>query len=269
MGPAQFKSITLYMGTNPLWSMNGTFSKEFTIGALAAGEFALSKIMLNMRFTAVREAPQYENDSHTIILGSEMVLLNITPGNNRRRLVRPLCEHSDYKYHIWLSHGDGADLYKFNTPDFLQGIFTILQAFNIDYTEFIIAAPIGIFPYDGRKTVQYYNIEGYPLPYLTNDPNETYNICEPILNPPGSVIPMEERLRNLRHDLLEYPTIATEPIILRYGVDAIMNEIPAMIIHIPPDADFRMTELYIGYLWDRYGNKRPESNIEEFLKRYA
>ena len=205
---------TIRLGDPTLWTMNGPFSLEFTVGALLAGNFAINKVnpspvthgrerFYQYYFTAIEGDDVYPTYSWNIVNDSRMEIVTVGSRQNfniHRASIGQLCEiASKSGFHIWLEDVKSVSLFNFKTMEFLRGIFTMLTAFDIDYREMLISAPLILIPtYRANQArnyyrARYYQIEGYPLPFLprhnggpftTNIHNieMDYAICEEIVN---------------------------------------------------------------------------------------
>ena len=97
---------------------------------------------------------------------------------------------------IWGPYKATANLMLFYTPEFIQGMLTIINAFHVPYTDVLMHCPLKITTrlgnrYNLFRYAEYYAIEGYPLPFLPiNDhelvygapPANSYDVCNEILN---------------------------------------------------------------------------------------
>lgn len=90
-------------------------------------------------------------------------------------------------YGIWITNRDldyeAADLYVFNTledlTNFIRGILTMCQAFNVSYSQVILFKPLA-YHREQTPEMTYYNIGGFDLPFLPSmdDTLETINGAE-------------------------------------------------------------------------------------------
>lgn len=109
------------------------------------------------------------------------------------RDIQNTCENirmNDDGCYIWIYQADYL-LIRFTTIDFINGLLDMLNIFKVLYTDVLLTSPLQISTINGLRQAQYFEIEGYPLPFLpiahhgrllSNPPDATYNLCDNILN---------------------------------------------------------------------------------------
>ncbi len=206
--------ITLYEGNKEIWSLKGDFNKSLTIGMLVAGKIMINllnnqKVQQGLSTTQLRIEAFANNKNIPLerLFDDRIKHLHTESYDNFRQnmgLVR-VCQYLKPGYNIWLRDGPNVSLYLFQYPEFMQGIFTITQSFNVNYADIIVATPIFVSYYDSLLTSKYYLIDNHPLPFfpLTNETNDTsleesHQLCNIILNSDLTRIPLDTRLARVR-----------------------------------------------------------------------
>ena len=158
-----------HVGTT-VWSLNGPFSEEFVVGFLYGG--LVSKHMINADYNYHFEFYAQRTTSSFSTLNALMrrfLVYFVTYARSYeidKRITRTGAQWNEYS--MWLRFYNpetpqgpsSAWLARFRTPQFLQGLLTVLQAFNVPIAAVILTAPI--------KDNVSYTINGEILP----DPNE-------------------------------------------------------------------------------------------------
>ena len=185
-----------------VWSLKGRFSEEFISGAYHAfniGRGFLPRGKLTDNYgVMVQEEDGYiinpfrEFDKSHVVATDDPRLGNII----EPKQLQDICENTTVKddgYYIWMwgPRRISANLMMFQTPDFMQGLFTILNAFHAPYDKVLMHCPLKITTHDNNRYAQYYVIEGYPLPFLPIEghelvydarPADSYKFCNAALN---------------------------------------------------------------------------------------
>lgn len=170
------ESITLMNGNNVIWTMLGPFSEELAKGLYVG---ALHSIGLVDIENPEKNNKHYDNPwaIYEFQIHPQINGRNIRPrdsfinfGSNYdlelENTLGRLNNHRNHKrFAIWLenfNYGGNDDTqyscWNFDTPEFIQGLLTMFRAFNINYSDVIVAAPV-----DNTGS---WDIVGYPLRYL-------------------------------------------------------------------------------------------------------
>ena len=279
MGNAQltqffyYNRITLNEGRTVKWEMNGEYDPAFVVGALIAGQYAIESLQdngegMNLSFTATRGAKR-QTAAEVI---AQYKAKKFTADNDFLDDVgiSKICPHLKSGFNIWLEVGYNVMLFNYSNPVFIQGLLTILRAFNVDYREMIIACPIKVTFYNGRKVAQYYQIEANPLPYFSENNDGQFRqlppppplICDTIINPPDIVIPsMEDRLTLARlHFEAKFVAEQTEL------VNNLMEGLAYVLLYTDPKKDIRTIDTYDGYQAGA-NNETPQQIAHRFVKQ--
>lgn len=180
----------------PIWTIRQELSAPLLAGLIVGGNFCLYQI------------PEYNGEYFEITVNDLYRQFNVVPTFLQRiDTIDELNEYSteaelidsdislddtsknsalqsigDNSYALYVKNGKSdtdeelityVDLYGFDSiedmSEFIQGILTMSQAFNVNYHDFILHCP---FNYQEES----YAIEGYPLPILrlTNDKDDVY-----------------------------------------------------------------------------------------------
>ena len=144
-----------------IWSLGGR-SKQFGIGVIVASKYVSDKIPPEYTFTYYNEN-NVEDSPDNIVVTSDYIKYTSDNFSNT-------CRYGALGYNVWINYDEYPVLFCIHSKItvFFQGIFTILNAFNIDYKELILTCPLRIYYLDGIRNQQYYEINGYSLPFINN-----------------------------------------------------------------------------------------------------
>lgn len=155
-----------------LWTLNGPFSEEFVVGFLYGGLFSKhimeAKATYHFEFYAQRTLFSFHSLNALVRRFLDYFIARTYLFNINKRITRTNAEWNQSS--MWLrfynsdvpitEQSSSAWLTRFRTPQFLRGLLTALQAFNVPNATVILTAPI--------KDNISYAINGEVLP----DPNE-------------------------------------------------------------------------------------------------
>ena len=167
-----YGSITFRNNNDQLiWTMNGPFSPPLLIGLLAGGISCTYEIAdYNGQYFVLSNDRQNIRVNHPSNIDNEYTKLTNIP---IYQLIRTYNTNSTYS--VWIYNGETNDryllydLYGFETiqelKEFLQGVLTMCNAFNVDPDNIIASCPIIAI----EGTYNYLAIEGIILPLLPEE----------------------------------------------------------------------------------------------------
>ena len=177
-----YDSLSLNRDKVIIWTMTGPFSKYLISGLIIAGNLSLwwtktygwEYLMVEYFENANRQIKERVNNSYDI-LPDIITLTNIPLYDISHNYTVKVTDLS--KYVIWIFNGylvddneniNLYDLYEFNSDndltEFIQGISSMCNAFNLDITKIILACPL-------HNDNPYY-IEDIKLSTLSDLPNK-------------------------------------------------------------------------------------------------
>ena len=150
-----------------IWSLTGKFSNELTNGMIMAACVGLIKANnFDGEYFVVHSVQPVQGRWDFLIQTEPSELLSnlieaadlSAATRSRKNTIKDYVR--DDSYYVWLYNGirDHCDLVKFRTPEFIQGVLTMCNAFRLPYQDVILACPLS----DGI----YYRIQGVRLPLL-------------------------------------------------------------------------------------------------------
>lgn len=162
-----------------LWSMKGPFSYLLVLGLLAGGIGCLHNIQgLHQHHFELTTMGPYKLHMKIFhpsrIANNEIIKLIHISGTLLSRLFGPLDKVSPYSLYINSYGHPEYDLYAFQTEldlqQFLQGVLTMCNAFNVDPANIIPACPI----FQTEEMYNYLAVEGVILPLLPEAPGREF-----------------------------------------------------------------------------------------------
>jgi hypothetical protein len=256
--------IKLNRNGDTLWTLHGRFSLNFTQGVMVGGEYGLRRVNVNTDnyiFTYTRL--DREHIGEEAIEHVRKVTLNTENPNLETR-----CQHVVPGYNIWMKNARREIcLYNFETAEFIRGLLTMLRAFNIDYREAILEAPLWVSVFNGNYTTEYRQIEGYPLP-ITNPIRETYITCNTILNHGViATISIEDRINTITPYIITKFSIFPDTPEYQMSINNIMEQLQLIFLYTHPNNDHKTVDEYIGFT--DYGNRANPETTEHYLTAYG
>lgn len=160
-----YNSVSLYIEGSLLWTLSGPIS-----GNLVAGIAVMISILINK--TSKSNVIRIINDTYIINISlNDPDSLNLAFSQyliaDQISLPNFNDYHPDnYNYGLFIKHHNLYNLYTFSDPEFIQGIITICDAFNVDFRDYVAGMP---FKYINQNKI-YYAIEGYIITSLKSEP---------------------------------------------------------------------------------------------------
>ena len=255
--------ITLNRNNNTVWSLNGPFGLSFTAGAIAGGQYGLHRVNENTDeyvFTySLIGRPRVGDEA---LVNIKKITLNNTNADLTSR-----CQHVAPGYNIWLRDNEDITLYNFENAEFIRGLLTMLQAFNINYREAILEAPLRISVYDGNYVSEYREIQGYPLP-IPHPLQEAYTTCSGVLNRGGpTTLTVEDRVNNITPYVREKFAFLPNLDEFQIKQDNILNELQVVFLYTHPQNDNKTVDQYIGFT--SHGERANPDTTNHFLTAYG
>lgn len=148
------------------WTLRGDFSRDFVAGLIIGFYICIQDLEIHHG---------YERDNFINVgwnTGSLLILFNPDSFNQKlsEYIIRERYLFTDWnhyrpnegKYGWWLREETNMvkyRIYQFESLDFIQGFITAMQAFSVDFRQYVLGPPFQII--NGKKVA--YTIEGYDI----------------------------------------------------------------------------------------------------------
>ena len=248
-------SITLLINNEPAFVLRDKVTLDFASGFVIAAAKAM-RLLGIMNYDWTIDGEKQPVTAHDLSINK---MLFEVPDDER--LAELTCDQiRKPSYIVWIKSG----LYRMHRFDrksevlqFIQGVLTACNSFNIAITEVIARQILRTRFVDGRYTISYFNVDGYELPSYNLSEMELTALC----NVGVTTKSFGERLNNLRVFLQNRWQAIPNATDL---IEALLVDMSEIIKYIDNKDDIETLETYLGFSHKQTGPETVRKYLEVF-----